>query len=114
MANDFALIHARLRAIMLAAAPTMIVNIDAPGSLELRTSEVDPKTKQPGWFGTVTTKKNYVAVHLMPLYFAPTLGAHISPELTKRRQGKSCFNFSQIEEHLFEELSALAQRCATA
>ncbi len=112
MAKDFAPIHAHLRAMMLAAAPTMIVNKDAPGSLELRTQEIDPKTKQPGWFGTVTTKKNYVAVHLAPLYFAPELGANISPALTKRRQGKTCFNFSRIDEDLFEELSALAQRCA--
>lgn len=112
MAEDFAPIHTRLRAIMLAAAPKMVVNNDIPGSLELRTQEIDSKTKQPGWFGTVTTKKNYVAVHLMPLYFSPELGADISTALTKRRQGKSCFNFSKIEEDLFEELSALAQRCA--
>jgi hypothetical protein len=113
MADDFTPVHLRLRAIMLAAAPTMIVNKDEPGSLELRTPEIDPKTKQPGWFGTVTTKKNYVAVHLMPLYFAPELGTDISQALSKRRQGKSCFNFSQIDEHLFDELSALAQRCAS-
>lgn len=112
MADDFGDVFARLRAVMLEAAPAMMVNRDEPGALELRTPEIDPKTKQPGWFGTVTTKKSYVAFHLMPLYTAPGLAEDLSPALTKRRQGKTCFNFKQVDDALFEELGALARACA--
>lgn len=114
MADGFETIYPRLRDIMLAAAPAMVVSKDQPGSLELRTPDVDPKTKQPGWFGTVTVKKSYVAFHLMPLYTAPELAADISSALAKRKQGKTCFNFTKIEEELFDELSALTRRCAAA
>ena len=103
----------RLRHMMLAAAPTMVVTKDWPGSLELRTAETDPKTNERGWFGAVTIKKTYVAVHLMPLYTKPDLAADCSVDLNKRRQGKTCFNFKRIDERLFEELNDLMRRCAT-
>ncbi len=112
MADNFADIYARLRMIMIEAAPAMTINRDEPGTLELRTSNIDPKTKQPGWFGTVTSKKSYVAFHLMPLYSAPELAKDISPALAKRKQGKTCFNFTKADDVLFDELSALARRCA--
>ena len=101
----------RLRTMMLAAAPTMVVTKDLPGSIELRTVEIDPKTKAQGWFGTVTIKKTYVAVHLMPLYTKPDLAADCSAELGKRRQGKTCFNFTRIDDKLFDELADLMRRC---
>lgn len=112
MADDFAEVYARLRKIMLEAGPDMTINRDEPSVLELRTPNIDPNTKQPGWYGTVTIKKGYVAFHLMPLYTAPDLASAISPALAKRKQGKTCFNFKKIDEDLFEELSALAHRCA--
>lgn len=114
MSEMFEDVHRRLRLMMLNAAPGLVVAKDAPGALELRTHELDPKTKQPGWFGTVTTKKSYVAVHLMPLYLSPEIAANISPELTKRRQGKTCFNFTKIDDGLFGELDLLIRKCVTA
>ncbi len=114
MADGFEAIFARLRAIMVKAAPKMVVTKDSPGALELRTPAIDPKTKQPGWFGTVTIKKSYVAYHLIPLYSEPTLGDAISPELTKRKQGKTCFNFARSDESLFGELERLTKACAAA
>ena len=107
MTAQFDEVFLRLREMMLAAAPQMKVTRDEPGTLELRTPEIDPKTKQLGWFGTVTIKKSYVAVHLMPLYVNPEIAKDVSPELTKRRQGKTCFNFSKVDEALFAELNAL-------
>ena len=112
MNERFSEAFAGLRATMLAAAPDRMVTIDVPGSLELRTSTLDPKTKQLGWFGTVTTKKAYVAVHLIPLYTNPELGESMSPRLAKRRQGKTCFNFTVVDEVLFEELASLIEACA--
>ncbi len=112
MNEHFGEVFGQLRLMMLSAAPRLTVARDGPGTLELRTPEIDPKTKQPGWFGTVTIKKTYVAVHLIPLYVHPELGSDISPELAKRRQGKSCFNFAGADETLFAELNALMIRCA--
>lgn len=111
MTNAFETIYARLRDLMLEAAPGMTKTKDLPGGLELRTPRIDPKTKQPGWFGTVTIKKSYVAYHLMPLYTHPELAADISPELAKRKQGKTCFNFARADEPLFAELAHLTKAC---
>jgi hypothetical protein len=114
MADDFETVFTHLRRLMLDAAPGMKVNQDKPGALELRTPTLDPKTKQPGWFGTVTVKKTYVAYHLMPLYTQPALAADLSPELTKRRQGKTCFNFTRVDATLFKELARLTKTCAAS
>lgn len=113
MPHDFADLYERLRAIMLEAAPSMTISRDEPGALELRTPRIDPKTKQPGWFGTVTSGKSYVAFHLVPLYTNATLADDITPALAKRRQGKTCFNFKRADDTLFDELRQLARRCAS-
>lgn len=112
MPEDFTVVFTRLRRLMLEAAPGMVAAKDTPGALELRTPQIDPKTRQPGWFGTVTIKKSYVAYHLMPLYVRPELADGLSPELSRRRQGKTCFNFSRVDDVLFDELDRLSRRCA--
>jgi hypothetical protein len=108
--DEFGPVFERLRAIMQAAAGDQAVDRDAPGDLVVRTHDVDPKTGAPGWFGTVTIKKSYVAYHLMPLHAQPDLAADISERLAKRRQGKTCFNFKAIDPDLFAELADLTQR----
>lgn len=50
-----------------------------------------------------------VALHLMPLYSQPELLDRISPALKKRMQGKSCFNFTKMDETLLAELAALTE-----
>ena len=112
--SDFAPVHAALRRIMLTGAAGHVVARDAPGDLEVRTAVLDPRTGAPGWFGTVTTKKSYVASHLMPLYTDPALADGVSPALAKRRQGKTCFNFKVVDEVLFGELEVLTRRAAGA
>lgn len=111
MAENFETVFVRLRSIMLEAAPGMTIAKDKLGALELRTPKIDPKTKQPGWFGSVTIKKTYVAYHLMPLYYHPGVADGISSALTKRKQGKTCFNFARSDEALFKELAQLTQAC---
>ena len=34
----------------------------------------------------------------------------ISPELRRRMQGKSCFNFTKVDDGLFDELADLTER----
>jgi hypothetical protein len=61
-------------------------------------------------FGAVRIGKRYVSYHLMCVYMAPDLIGSMSPELRKRMQGKSCFNFTRVDESLFDELSAITAR----
>ena len=69
----------------------------------------DEKRKADIYFGGVQIKKNYVSFHLMPVYVNPNLLQNLSPELKKRMQGKSCFNFKVIEMKLITELSMLTK-----
>jgi len=111
--SDFETVFATLRQAMLEAAPQAIIATDGPGDLVLHTQDVDAKTGKPIWFGAVAIKKSYVAYHLFPLYTDPALGAGISDDLTRRRQGKSCFNFKTVEPDLLAELTALTRAAAS-
>jgi hypothetical protein len=82
--------------------------VDRDDELSLDTTHVQPNGS-PLWFGGVQVKKRYVSYHLMPVYLNPALLDGISPELKKRMQGKSCFNFTRVDPALFEELAALTQ-----
>ncbi len=59
------------------------------------------------YFGSVKINKSYVSFHLMPVYVFPDLLVGLSPGLKRRMQGKSCFNFKEIDRELFQELSQL-------
>jgi hypothetical protein len=65
--------------------------------------------KRPMFFAGVRAGKNYVSYHLMSVYAAPEMMKGMSPELKKRMQGKSCFNFIEVDEMLFKELRALTE-----
>jgi hypothetical protein len=99
-------IFAELKQILQPYASAMIQTTDAPGNYSLDC----PKEHKPGmrmFFGGSRLAKNYVSFYLMPVYVHPELLDGISPELRKRMQGKSCFNFKKQEPALFEELRAL-------
>lgn len=112
--SDFADVFAELRRVMLDAAPGARVAKDAPGDLVLHAHDTDPCTGKPVWFGAVAVKRSYVAYHLFPLYEEPDLGRDLPPELARRRQGKSCFNFKTVAPPLFEALAGLTRAAAAA
>lgn len=114
MPEAFDAVFADLRAILLEQAGNMVVTLDAPGHLVLKTPWNEPGKTEPAWFGMVQIKKAYVSYHLMPLYALPALLDGTSPELRKRMQGKSCFNFKKAEPELLTELATLTRRCAEA
>jgi hypothetical protein len=64
---------------------------------------------KPMCYGGVRLGKQYVSYYLMCVYAAPELSRNMSPELKKRMQGKSCFNFTKVDEALFAELKALTR-----
>jgi hypothetical protein len=80
----------------------------------LKTVWPEPGKSEGAWFGAVQLKKNYVSVHLMPIYADAALRAQVPPKLEKRMQGKSCFNFKTTEPELFDRLEGLIAACAQA
>lgn len=98
-----------LRAIMEVHTSSLDIKRDEAGDFYVDTFHV-MKNGKPLWFGGVKIMKNYVSYHLMPVYVNAGLLGDISPELKKRMQGKSCFNFKTMDEKLFKELDKLTKR----
>jgi hypothetical protein len=96
----------RLAAIFAPYRTSLIAKADEPADLSL---ETPPSSAYPSslFFGAVKIGKRYVSFHLMPVYVHPDLLDEMSPELRKRMQGKSCFNFTRADDGLFAELEAL-------
>ncbi|MDQ3101881.1 MAG: DUF1801 domain-containing protein [Bacteroidota bacterium] len=82
---------------------------DGPDGFYTDTTKTDQKGK-PEFFASAQVKKNAVSFYLMPVYCFPDLLNGISPELKKRMQGKSCFNFKEVDPRLFNELKTLIER----
>jgi hypothetical protein len=101
-------VFAELRKVMSSYAAKLDIKRDDESELYVDTRHIQ-KNKKPLFFGAVQLKKTYVSFHLMPVYMKPELLADISPELTARMQGKSCFNFSAQDPKLFKELAALTK-----
>jgi hypothetical protein len=106
--KDFNEVFARLKAIFKSYAKKMVVVSDTPSRYYLDTRYI-MKNKQPLCFGAVRLGKNYVSFYLMSIYACPDLLKGMSPELRKRMQGKSCFNFTEVDEKLFKELDKLTK-----
>lgn len=64
---------------------------------------------KPMCYGGVRLGMKYVSYYLMSVYMSPELMKGMSPELKKRMQGKSCFNFTAVDPKLFAELKALTK-----
>jgi hypothetical protein len=80
---------------------------DSPSGMTL---ELPGYEGEPWGFAAGTRLgKRYVSYYLMGVYAAPELMAGMSPELKRRMQGKSCFNFTKIDKALFSELAALTR-----
>jgi hypothetical protein len=105
---DLVDVHDRLRTILDPYRERLHVAADGPGGITL----VLPGYEGLPWGFVAATRlgKRYVSFYLMAVYGDPALDASISPELRRRKQGKSCFNFTQIDEPLFAELADLTER----
>jgi hypothetical protein len=109
--DDFQPIFEGLRNILRPYGHELTIKTDTPDTYYLD-GPYSEKWKKVLFFGSVQIKKNYVSFYLMPVYMYPELLKDASPELKKRMQGKSCFNFKRVEPALFEELTALTRKSA--
>ena len=105
---DFAEVFEQMKSIFKPYAKKMDVSQDTDECYMLNTRYI-MKNKQPLCFGGVRLGKNYVSFYLMSVYASPDLLKNMSPELRKRMQGKSCFNFKEVDKQLFGELKALTK-----
>jgi hypothetical protein len=106
--TDFDAVFERLKAILEPYGRRMHVIDDEPDGYSVDMAagaERNPTT----WFGGVRKGKRYVSYYLMPVYVEPMLLDDVSPELRRRMQGKSCFNFTAVDDTLFEELEDLTR-----
>jgi len=106
--SDLNPVFNELKSIMAPYAKTLDAKRDDESELYLDTRHIQ-KNKKALFFGAVQLKKSFVSFHLMPVYVKPELLDGISPELKSRMQGKSCFNFKEVDKPLFKQLAALTK-----
>jgi hypothetical protein len=103
--ESFRAVFDALKPVFAEYAERLAVQVDKPGEYYLETkAAIQGRRLQ---FGGVKIGKAYVSFHLMPIYMNPKLQAAVSPELKKRMQGKSCFNFTKVEPGHIAELKKL-------
>ena len=105
---DFQAVEARLRQVLEPYRDSLSVTTEGPGGMVLELPGYEGKP----WGYVAGTKigKAYVSFHLMSVYTDPSLMDSMSPELKRRMQGKSCFNFTKIDDALFEELEGITAK----
>ena len=104
--NDFESVFRRLRSILHKHAGRLSVKEDSATCFCLEGGR-HPTQKKPMPIAWVQIGKAYVSYHLMTVYGCPALLDGYSKELKARMQGKSCFNFTTVDEALFGELERL-------
>ena len=106
--SEFKQVFTELKSIFKPYAKKMDVAHDTDTYYLLNTRFI-MKNKQPLCFGGVRLGKNYVSFYLMSVYASPDFMKNMSPDLKKRMQGKSCFNFKETDQKLFDELKELTR-----
>ena len=113
VAPAFIPVFERLKSVLAKHTGELSVSVDTPTEYKLVTKSPSPFPQHKGHpleFGTVRVGKAYVSFHLMPIYMCPGLIKSISPELKKRMQGKTCFNFkTEPSPELIDALTRLTE-----
>ena len=109
--TDLRAVFERLKEIFAPYEPKMSIAQNSDNMYVLNTRHL-LKKNYPLMFGGVRLGKNYVSYHLMSIYGDLVESTVISPELKKRMQGKTCFNFTTIDEPLFRELAKITKEGA--
>jgi len=105
-ADAFTETFSALRAILERRTGKLVVSEDGPTRFCLE-GGLHPKHRKPMPIAWVEIGKNYVSFHHMGVYARPDLLKTVSKKLKARMQGKSCFNFTSVDEPLFAELEEL-------
>jgi hypothetical protein len=104
---DFEGIDRGLRHILEPYRSRLVASTDGPDGLVLEIPGLEGKPW--GYVAGIRRGKRYVSYYLMPVYGCPDLLDTISPELRRRMHGKSCFNFTTVDDGLFAELARITE-----
>jgi hypothetical protein len=104
---DFDAVDRRLREILKPLRSKLVATKDGPDGLSLEIPGFEGKPY--GYVAGIRRGKRYVSYYLMSVYAFPDLRESMSPALRRRMQGKSCFNFTTVDEPLFAELDRVTQ-----
>jgi hypothetical protein len=107
--DQFPAVILQLKELLTRFAPQLLVTDDGLAGYSLNTPFAEQYKKEL-FFGAVQIKKSYVSYHLMPVYMFPDLLDDLAPQLRKRMQGKSCFNFTTVDGDTLAELARLTER----
>jgi hypothetical protein len=105
--GETAAVFARLKRILEKYEPALDLKDSSAVNYYLNSKK--PWQKKELFFAATAVRKSYVAFYLFPIYMFPELTDGLSSALKKQRQGKSCFNFNDLDEELFKELEALTE-----
>ena len=110
MIADSSTIFSALKSVLVKHAKRLSVKTDTASEYTLVAKIPSPFPQHKGHpleVASVRVSKAYVSFHLMPLAEA---AKNISPELKKRMQGKTCFNFkSDPGAEMMAELKRLTE-----
>jgi hypothetical protein len=59
------------------------------------------------WFLALANQKNYISLHLLPVYLFPELKAKLDNSGKKLKTGKGCINFKRAEELPLETIAEI-------
>ena len=99
---------AQLKTLLLPFEKSLWVVHNKPDNYYLHTRPTTQNAKGE-FFGAVLQKKLYTSYHLMPVYYNPLLLQKIGKALKAHMQGKSCFNFRNVDDHMLQELNVLTR-----
>ena len=105
--TNFDAVDRRLREILEPLRSRLVATKDRPDGLALEIPGFEGKPY--GYVAGIRRGKRYVSYYLMSVYAFPDLLDSMSPALRRRMQGKSCFNFTTVDEPLFAELARITQ-----
>ena len=109
MTATFNEVFASLRKILKRHAGKLTVAEDTAICFRLE-GGFHPTHKKPMPIAWVAVGKGYVSFHHMGVYARPDLLKGVSKALKARMQGKSCFNFTTVDDGLLAELEDLTVR----
>ena len=122
MATEFNIVFTRLKEILQKHSGPFTVKPDTdtkyclyatigPATLKIWGGKMKKPAMPVAW---IEIRKAYVSYHLMGVYGNTKLLEGMSKELKTRMQGKTCFNFKQVDEKIFQELDLLTSRSIDA
>jgi hypothetical protein len=118
VAAEFTAVFAALKTVLAPYAKRLAVKSDTAAEYALVTkspSQFPQHKGHPMDFASIRLGKAYVSFHLMPIYMRPDLIKTIPPDLKKRMQGKTCFNFkTEPELELIAGLKQLTEAALQA